>query len=574
MEKRKITRRILSLLLIATLCLPMAACGGNTSTSNNSGASSVAESNSAVSSEISESVTSASIDSVAQESQSSTGSAGNADTDKKPQSSKNTTGTATSLNVNMSFDAATKAQDVRLLSNPSRGWRTHLSIYVDEALKSTNLNSYFEERAKGTLNVSPDVATTVYSYIYLTAYRGQDLPKAALDAIDKFFEFARKREFTVLLTFAYCDDLNNLTTGADQATILRHIEQLAPIVKKNKDTIHVIKQGFVGAYGEWASVYQRPEVDYATITKAIVKNFCVPTGLRFIHRLPEYKNLVKSDSKIYSLIGFGNDAIYGEQTREEWQSGNFQLGTSAWEQVSKEGAYTINDGEMCTNHSMHNYIDPTTGKKGIIPKGIEVIAELGHHWFSTMSVWHGMYEDPVNDPIMDYWKKEQVTPELLQQYKVVYDPSWFKTATGGTVKRSCYEFIRDHLGYRIGLQSLKFTGSTKAGSTAKAELKLKNFGFAAAYRLSSGFAVLDSNYDIVSTVSAGEPEKWYSHNPDNWQDTTIREYEVNANIKLPSKPGKYYLSFYMKNGIDMFARVANKLDSAGGYNIMCEFTVQ
>ena len=79
---------------------------------------------------------------------------------------------------------------------------------------------------------------------------------------------------------------------------------------------------------------------------------------------------------------------------------------------------------------------------------------------------------------------------------------------------------------------------------------------------------------MVSTVAAGEPEKWYSHNPNNWQDIAILEHTVKATVKLPSKPGKYYLAFYMKNGIDMFARMANQLDIAGGYNVLCEFTVQ
>lgn len=570
MGKRKITHRILSLLLATALCLPLAACGRKPSESNDSGILSNLGVSDATSTTASEDDTTATTttDSAA------SGRQDGKDPAKK-EGTKDTNGKVTApIAVNMKFAAATKAQDARLNANPSRGWRTHLSINVKDALRYKNINAYFEERAQGTLNVSPDVATTVFSYIYLTDYRGMDLPKAALDAIDKFFAFARKRGFTVLLTFAYCDDLNNLTTGADQDTILRHIKQLKPIVEKNKDTIHVIKQGFVGAYGEWAQVYQRPAVDYATITKAIVENFCLPTGLRFTHRLPEYKNLVKNDKAVYSVIGFGNDAIYGEQSRKGWESGGFQLGTEAWTQVSTEGAYNINDGEMCPNRSMHEYTDPTTGKKGIIPKGIEVIAELGHHWFTTMSVWHGMYDDPTNDPIMNHWKEEKVTPELLEKYKVVYDPSWFKTATGGIADRNCYEFIRDHLGYRIGLQSLKFAGDGKTGSTAQAELKLKNFGFAAAYRMNSGFAVLDENYDMVSTVAAGDPEKWYSHNPSNWQDTAILEHTVKANVKLPNKSGKYYLAFYMKNGIDMFARMANQLDMAGGYNVLCEFTVQ
>lgn len=480
---------------------------------------------------------------------------------------------AEKLAVSMDFAAATKAQDLRLTANPSRGWRTHLVLNMDEALRAKDVTAYYRQQKDIYFNVAPDVVTTCYTYVYLTAYRGRDLPQTVLDALDKFFVFARSSGFTVLLTFAYCGDFTDLSTCADQATILRHIKQLAPLVKKNADAIHAIKQGFVGSFGEWADVYQKPAVNYATVTRAIVQELCVPAGLTFMHRMPEYKNTIAKTDPLYRLIGFGCDAMYGEQTRKGWESAGFQFGTPGWTQVCEEGAYTIQDGEMCTNQAMHGYYNAETGGTGIIPKGIEMIAQLGHHRYSTMSVWHGMYDDRGNDPIMDYWKRETVTPEMLDRIGVVYDPSWFTSATGGKTARNCYEFIRDHLGYRIGLQHLDFTGSGKAGSSATAKLTLKNFGFAAAHRMQSGFAVLDSNYDVVSAVPAGDPSSWHSHDPDHWKDTKIRTYTVSANIGLPDKPGKYYLAFYLKNGIDQFARTANLLDIAGGYNVMCAFTV-
>ena len=48
---------------------------------------------------------------------------------------------------------------------------------------------------------------------------------------------------------------------------------------------------------------------------------------------------------------------------------------------------------------------------------------------------------------------------------------------------------------------------------------------------------------------------------------------VGAFLLTLLKPGKYYLAFYLKNGIGQFARTANLLDIAGGYNVMCAFTV-
>ena len=61
------------------------------------------------------------------------------------------------------------------------------------------------------------------------------VPQNALDALDALFEYARKKQFTMFLTFAYCGSTNELNTCANQETMLLHIDNVAPIIKKNKD---------------------------------------------------------------------------------------------------------------------------------------------------------------------------------------------------------------------------------------------------------------------------------------------------------------------------------------------------
>lgn len=568
-------KHITALLLAIVLCITMAACGG----SDKSGK----DSSSAKKKKTVDSSSAASEQEKSPDGQyvSSENEGSGADADPvngQPSTDRQNDETdwrpvikPTVFPINLSFREADASQDSRLQSNPERGWRTHATVNLADAVAAgKNKASYYQGRFSNMFNVSPDTVMTCYTYIYLTEYRGRDLPQNALDALDALFEYARKKQFTMFLTFAYCGSTNELNTCANQETMLLHIDNVAPIIKKNKDVIHAIKAGFIGAYGEMASVYQTPEVDYKTVITAIVEKLCKPNNLFFIIRSPKYKNLIPKTSDLYRYMGFGNDAIYGEQTRKGWSSDGFQLGTPEWEQVCNEGGYTMQDGEMCTNMAMHSYFNAETGETGIIPFGIEVIAETAHHRYSTMSVWHGMYEDTVNDPIMDYWKKQKVTPELLKQYKVIVDPTWFKTADGTDAERSCYEYLRDHLGYRISLQNAKVTGSAKPGASLSVSLSLKNYGFQTAFRMNSGFAILDSNYDVVLTVKAGDPEKWYSHNPDDWQDTKVLTHNIDAKITLPKQSGQYYLAFYLKNDIDVFARVANDADYAGGYNILCE----
>ncbi|MBO7217950.1 MAG: DUF4832 domain-containing protein, partial [Clostridia bacterium] len=150
----------------------------------------------------------------------------------------------------------------------------------------------------------------------------------------------------------------------------------------------------------------------------------------------------------------------------------------------------------------------------------------------------------------------------------IYDPNWFLDDNGNTVKRNPYVFLKDHLGYKLVAVGGNVKGTTAKGNTLNLELKLKNYGFAAAYMLSSGFAILDSNFKEVSSIKAGSPEKWYSHAPDNSATSTVLTHTVKADIKLPSSSGKYYIAFYLKNTMNDRARLSNQLSFQNGYNIL------
>ncbi|MBR7132096.1 MAG: DUF4874 domain-containing protein [Clostridia bacterium] len=461
------------------------------------------------------------------------------------------------------FLPLTSEGDKLLLANPDRGFRTHLTLYVKEAVDSGNPMKYYRDDFDVFFGyIKSERVNNALAYLYLTDYRNMDIPQDGMDAIEAFFKFCEIEQIKIMLRFGYCDDLNYLDRGANQETILRHIKQLAPLVAKYRHCIHTVEGGFVGSYGEWASVYQRPAVDYETVTRAIVENFCVPTGLFFSHRLPQYKNLIPETDSLYKYIAYNNDAMYGEQSNDGWHSGGYQYGTAEWAQVCNEGAYTPQGGEMLNNSAMLNY--------NAVPTGIQMIKETAHHWHNTMSVWHGMFEDSKN-AIMNNWRKEVITPEILEANDIVYCPSWFKDDNGNTVTRYAYDFIRDHLGYKLEAQSFSVSGEDVASGKLTLNLALKNYGMSAAFCMNSSFVILDEDYNVVSKVSAGKPETWYSHNPEDYLDTTVLTHNINAEINAPKATGKYYIAFCLENTMGVKARFSNRIDVVNGYNILHEF---
>lgn len=510
-----------------------------------------------------------------------------------------------------SFDflPMTASDDGLLNYNPDRGYRTEMVLRIDktrEAGKKYDKRTVFadepEEDARAVIEGLFDQYFTdpikhdkmFLAYVYFTDYHADDLSGAALRIFEIFFEECRERKVKSMLRICYnwsyaknyklSDENKKLLASecADERTILRHIKQMKPLIEEYSDTVHTISNGFIGYVGEWAKSYQYPEVDYPTVMKAIVENLCVPNGLYFSNRDPEYKNELLAREPNYKYKGYisnNNDAMFGEQKNKDWYSGNMQLGTPEWQQVTDEGAYTPQDGEMFTLNAL---IDTDNGRyyNPRIPTGMHMILECAHHRHTSMSNWHCYAEalspshKNYSNNIMQNWQiYERVTPEILKREKIIYDPNWFVDDDGEAVERDPYQFIRDHLGYKIVATSSTVKGVFKPGESIEFEMKLKNYGFAAAFMLESGFAILDENYNVVSTVKAGSPSSWYSHDPEEYTSTKVLEHTMMANLRLPEKSGNYFLAFYLKNTMNDYARLSNKLPFKNGYNILNNFGV-
>lgn len=501
----------------------------------------------------------------------------------------------------------TASNDGLLDRNPDRGYRSEIVLRIDSTRrtdKKHDSRTVFADESEKIIRSTMETTFNFYfkdavsndrmflAYIYLTDYHNSDLSDDAMKAIKIFFEICRERKVKSMLRFCYnwsyaknfklSDENKKLLASecADEATILHHIEQLKPLIAEYSDTIHTISNGFIGYVGEWAYSYQYPEVDYPTVMKAIVEKLCVPNGLYFSNRDPEYKNQLierEPDYKYLRYIGNNNDAMFGEQTNKDWYSGNMQLGRPEWQQVTDEAAYTPQDGEMFTLNAV---IDTDHGRyyNPRVPSGLQMILECAHHRHTSMSNWH-CYAEALSPSHKNYennimlnWKtKHTITEQELIDNKIIYDPAWFYDDEGNKVTRNPYDFIKDHLGYR--LVASKISTSTNNDNKINVTMNFKNYGFAAAFMLESGFAVLDDEYNVIETIKAGEPEKWYSHDPENYLSTEVIEHSIDAALPLPTESGKYYIAFYLKNTMNDGARLSNKVNFKNGHNILYAFEI-
>lgn len=91
--------------------------------------------------------------------------------------------------------------------------------------------------------------------VYLDAFAGgADISADFLARQQADFDAARRKGFTMVLRFAYVEGGDGPYVApfgdAPLATVLRHIRELTPLLRRNVDVIATLQSGFVGLWGE------------------------------------------------------------------------------------------------------------------------------------------------------------------------------------------------------------------------------------------------------------------------------------------------------------------------------------
>lgn len=474
--------------------------------------------------------------------------------------------TSSFTGVDKALEPLNSEEDALLWKNPDRGYRLDAWCDLDEMALVKDPKALMKSRI---LEKEPPegLPTVCQTYIYLCGYNDRDIPAKALEALGEVFKAHEEMGIKIQPRFCYAKNINDPLTDAPQDIMLRHIEQIAPVIKEWSHVIQFFPICFIGAWGEWHGEYY--EIDKALIARTVMEKLVVPNNLYALIRLPAYKNLLKG-TPYYDRIGIENDSIFGKIIDMGYGTGGLDGGSDQWVQLVKEAAYTPQEGEL---YLQEWFADGQEGE-GVEIDNLKVLEQLSEHRFTTLSLIHSYVDAGAGpDTNIGKWKNEFLTESWLKSKGIQYDPAWFRNKAGQTIKRNMFEFVRDHLGYKLVAQRIKMTGSGKTSSTISIEMPLINYGFAAAFNLKSGFAILDANDKVVSTVESGNPETWYNRDPDNYADSRNLTHTLKASMKLPDKAGRYKLAFYLKNTGNQYARLSNRLTVVNGYHILHEFDV-
>lgn len=430
------------------------------------------------------------------------------------------------------------------LYNPGRGFRLETIVdVVENKDQPTKILTTEAEKYKS------DSVSLVQSYFYLTYTLGKDLTEENQAVMQAYFDQLEKMGMKAVLRFAYEKDFMGRTAvGPTLEQALTHLDQLKPFLEKNKHLILVIQAGIIGAWGEWhSSVHNLHKSDESkrTILKKIME--IVPEDKMVQVRVPTFKNLLKDEPNLYNRISFHDDFIVIKP--DPWDN-DMHDGTALFNQIVAESPFLIVDGELPWGYwSVGKDQDaPTTGW---LIDGHEVARRLFLQHYTSLSIVHNNKEEE-NAPeySMVVWKKTPLSEDFLKQNKMPVSANYFVKHDGTKAERNVFDYIRDHLGYRIELQKLTFPKKLIAGEDVSLEIELINRGFATVFGDHKFYIVLmDENKNITELSVNVNFTDWQPNQPGDKTYTPLI-HKINALVKLPStlSPGIYKLGIWIPDG--------------------------
>jgi len=421
-----------------------------------------------------------------------------------------------------------------IFCNPERGF------YKAEEYRSASQSVLSASRLASNRTLGRSLMLLEY---YLTEFMSSDISKAYLTLIENNFKALRNGGVKCILRFAYKDNHkeDDHPWDASEEWVMRHIEQLTPLLTSYKDVIFVLQAGFVGSWGEWYytdnfGMNPSTTADYASrgrVLSALLT--ALPPERQVQVRTPRFKmKLVGSTALTQSTahkgtpqsrVGGHNDC-FGASSSD---SGTYQNSSerSFW---AADSRYTIMGGETCKVSDWCH-----CQASGNAPGTLSELATF--HW----SYLHDGYHEDV----LSRWATE-----------------------------GCIDQIDRELGYRLVLEDASF-GAAVAGSDMQFTIHLRNKGYAAPMNPRDVYMVLTdaSTGKVLQTTKLDDDPRFWG--PDEGQISVSGAFHLPSGIS-----GAVQLHLWMPDPcttIQSDSRFAVRFandgvwDSSTGYNLLYSF---
>jgi hypothetical protein len=299
----------------------------------------------------------------------------------------------------------------------------------------------------------------------------QDLTEDALNVLQQTFDNIRANKGFVIVRICYDPWYNGRSNVTpEHKWVLRHVEQLAPVLSKNTDVIVALEMGMHGAYGE---MHSDTSITYDRVAEAV--------NLMLRNTPPELKILTRTGNYSAKVLGFDNWGV------------DFRIDGEKFAEIAKAKGDTMyrvgmfNDGYLGTQYDYgtwgadcatsicreegvawlekYGINTPYGGEALTTAGGFEVINTpefLAYEGFRTHTSYLNIQW---NNNLIDGWKKSHFEGKDFE-----YDGSKIDSLTG-------FKYVNDHLGYRFVLRESWMSDTVGSDGILRAKLRIQNVGF-------------------------------------------------------------------------------------------------
>lgn len=327
---------------------------------------------------------------------------------------------------------------------------------------------------------------------YLDQFRDRDLSDQQLRLVESDLNTIRRSGCKCILRFAYSSNLGESDAPLDK--VLRHIEQLQPILLANADVIAVMQAGFIGAWGEWHGSNNNLETDNAVRSIAGQLLDALPVSRCIQVRTPRYKRIIVGNDSVLtsktaftgtpqSRIGHHNDCFLADDN---------DLGTYESQRLEQDRLYVAEDTRF-------------------VPMGGETCA------------------------VSPFTKYDHARAELSKLHFTYLNRGFHPRVLAEWRENGLYAEAEKHLGYRLLLVSSTCDPEAPPGGVWNVNLEFQNLGWAAPINPRDVVLLFKSEthsltYQVKLPV---DPRRWLPGQP----------ISLNFAIGLPEtmEPGDYNL---------------------------------
>jgi hypothetical protein len=228
-------------------------------------------------------------------------------------------------------------------------------------------------------------------------------------------------------------------------------------------------------------------------------------------------------------IGFFNDATLANYSEANtWTEAPYaQPGCPEFDRVTAEAPFMPVDGELFWTGTLAQ-------RNG---DGLYCAERLRLHHYTTFSYVHSFSQLDMQHGVphtIDDWKEWPVSEAALRAKRLPVSDGYFAgSPETPTIVRTAFEYIRDHLGYRLELQGAEWPDEAVAGDEFVVSCALINRGFATPIkRRDAWFVLCNDAGDTVELASDGHAQAWQPYAPGDAEYAPLT-HTITARARLP-----------------------------------------